>query len=388
MRGGRPKPRLLVPRGYTGGVLLLRTALLSLVVAAVLAPAAEATSVRDRDIGWPQELLRELGLQPVRATPCPRTRITARTMRVQSLISRADPRDALYTIFHDRPAENIWGNLWYDPCDQDRLQVGIASGGSRADTRRAVRDARALLARRGLSRLVRLRAVRSTYRELSDEADAIGRRFNDLLDAALISTGIDTSRNTIEIELARRVTKEQGDRLRAAAAASSVNVVVHVQPAPPPTYQATFSVDRGAVDRASPRLALTIFDSSCGADETHDSPQRFAGVSIVKGMQAWVLTARFRTMIRDDLSVSACEGNSPELDVVRTTVTLPGPLGDRAVVDGTPGPSDLRFVELPPVSRTAIRSLVPRFIYTGRDCDAADIRAAFRGRPKDSWCYF
>lgn len=213
----------------------MRCALLGLLVLLATAPAIEARSVLDREIGWSPALLRELRLPKVPAAPCRARPLTKRDTRVQSRIDEADPRDALYLILHDRPTTNLWGNLWFDACDGGRLEVGVASGGSRDQTRRAVRQARAYLTRRRLSSIVRLVAVRSTYRQLSDAVDALSDQFAAEIDGGLISPGIDTRRNTVDVDVGRATTSEQRDRLTAAALASPVNVVLHVEPAPAPT---------------------------------------------------------------------------------------------------------------------------------------------------------
>ena len=119
-----------------------------------------------------------------------------------------------------------WGSDWFDPCDGGRLQIGIASGPAAA-LRHAVRATRRVLARRGITRYTRIVAVRSTYRELMDAQDVFETQFRALLERGLLLPGIATSRNTIDVEVARGVAPTDRDSLQRAALASPVNIVLH-----------------------------------------------------------------------------------------------------------------------------------------------------------------
>ena len=154
------------------------------------------------------------------------------------------------------------------------------------------------------------------------------------------------------------------------------------------TYATSFVVVKSPRQRERRRFRLIVQDNDCAADETLDSAERFAGVSVRRERFAYVLVARFRSAAAAEGTASTCEGTDDPRLTVRTTVTLPTKLGRRAVVNGAPGPSDFRFVLIPPVGPTAIRALVPRFIYSGRMCDRGPVKNAFKGRPKDEWCFY
>lgn len=369
-----------------------RIALVALLALLIAAPAASARSVGDPDIGWPVALRKQLRLPKIAsAKPCKRDDMRT-AMRVQNRIYRRAPDvdRALYRIFHNRPT-NIWGNAWFMPCDGDRMQVGVASGGSARDTRAAVREARRYLRRKKLTRSVRLVAVRSTYRELSDQIVALRGMEDRLSGQGDLSWGIDTQRNTVEIEGDHRVPEADRALFREFARTSPVNVIVRFERAPDPnapipTYPVNVVLDRASVDRNGRTVRVTIDDPSCSADETNDTAERFAGVRVRKLAHAYVLTARLR--VNPEWGASTCEGNVDPRTSITTTVGLPGPLGRRGIVDGNRGPSDFRLVALPPVGAKAIRSLVPKYVYAGRDCDARDVRAAFKGREKTEWCFF
>jgi hypothetical protein len=203
-------------------------AIVALVTLLVATPAG-ARSVRDPDIGWATALRHELRLAKVPTTPC-HAELTGAMIRLQDRVARRDPRDALYRIFHDRAGTNIWGNLWYEPCDGGRLHVGVASGGSARATRVALVRARRVIARNGQTRDVRFVAVRSTYRQLSDATEAFDAALGDVL-GDRVSVGTETSRNTLVIDVSGRATVADRRRVRAWAAASPVSVVVHAEPA-------------------------------------------------------------------------------------------------------------------------------------------------------------
>jgi hypothetical protein len=197
---------------------MLRGAVVCLLIAAAALPsAALARSVYDPDIGWSTARRRALHLPRVHARPCHRP-LTRAMIHMQSVVDkRGNPLEAIRAIMHYR-----WGNAWWDPCDGGRLGIGIQPAGARYVPR-----VRALLAKRHLTHLTRLFAVRSTYRELSDAEDALLRANESLLGASLITAGIDTTRNTVVVELARPVTPEDRARIRGAALGAPVNVVVH-----------------------------------------------------------------------------------------------------------------------------------------------------------------
>lgn len=373
-----------------------RAGLLALVLLAFASlgpgtPGADARSVSDPDIGWPTALRRELGLRPLSPRPCS-ARVTRAAIRLQDRIDRRDPRNRLYTIFHDRPNENMWGNLWYDHCDGGRLYVGVASTGTARNTRRAVARARRVLRERGQTRDVRLVAVRSTYRQLMEAQDAFEAAFATQFAADLYSPGIDTSRNAVDVEVFAEATPADRKAMRAFAAASPVNVLLRFEPpadpnAPVPTYEASVAIDRATVRRDSRDVTVTVGDSSCAADETFDSAARFVGVAVRRVGSAFALTARFRVN-PDWPRFSTCVGvDDPRLSVT-TTVRLPGPLGRRGLVNDPRDEDGAGVVLVPPVGVKAIRSLVPRFVYSGEDCDAGPVKRAFRGRPKTRWCSF
>lgn len=364
----------------------------ALLVLLVAAPVATARSVSDPDIGWPAELRKQLRLPKIAsATPCNRE-LSRVGIRVQNRINRRAPDadSALYRIFHNRPT-NIWGNAWFTPCDGGRMQIGVASGGSARDTRAAVREARRYLERKKLTRSVRLVAVRSTYRELSDQIVALEPFEEVMLRSRDLSWGIDTQRNAVVIEGDHGVPEADRARFREFARTSPVNVIVRFERAPDPnapipTYTAAFVLDRGSIGRNDRTVTLKIDDPSCSADETNDTAERFDGVRVRKLAHAYALTARLR--VNPEWGASTCEGNSDPRTSITATVTLPTPLGRRGIVDGAQGPGGFRFVVLPPVGAKAIRSLVPKYQYSGRDCDARDVRQAFKGRKKTEWCFY
>lgn len=376
------------------GVLLPLLALALLASAFLMGSGtttAHARSVSDPDIGWPTALRRELGLRKLSPRPC-RARDTRASRRRENRIERHDPRNRLYTILHDRPHENLWGNLWSTACDGGRLQVGVASTGTPRNTRRAVARARRYLRDHGQRRDVRLVAVRSTYRQLMEAQGTLESAFATQLDADIISPGLDTTRNAIEVEVAGEASAADRAALKAFARDAPVNVLLRFEPppdpnAPIPTYTAGFTVDRATVRRGSRDLTVTVGDSSCAADETFDSAARFAGVRVTRAGRAFVLVPRFRVN-PDWPRYSTCVGtNDPRL-VVTTTVRLPGPLGRRAIVEGSRGSDGPLPVVVPPVGASAIRSLVPRFVYSGDDCEAGPVARAFRGRRTSEWCEY
>lgn len=271
------------------------------------------------------------------------------------------------------------------------MQVGVASGGMDHDTRAAVREARRLLERKKLTRSVRLVAVRSTYRALSDQVVALDELEERLTGNGSIEWGIEPQRNAVVIEGDHHVPEADRASVREVARTSPVNVIVRFERAPDPTapvrtYAATFVLDRATVDRRGRTVKVKVDDPSCGARGADDVAARFAGVRIRTLAHAFVLTARLR--VDPEWGRAMCVDDAAPGSSITTTVTLPQTLAHRGIVDGAPGPGGFRFVALPPVGANAIRSLVPRFQYTGSDCDARDVRQAFRGREKTEWCFY
>lgn len=204
---------------------LARVSILVAVMLAAATPATPATpaagrSVRDPDIGWSETLRRELRLERPATRPCTGD-LTAAMRTVPNRVDDHLPFEALRATFHYR-----WGNAWYDRCDGGLLKVGVPPAPA-ADVRRTVRRARTLIARRRLTRDVAFVAVRSTYRDLSDAQDALYAQFGDLYARGLLSSGIETDRNTIVYDVARPVTPADYQRLAAAALQSPANVVLH-----------------------------------------------------------------------------------------------------------------------------------------------------------------
>jgi hypothetical protein len=191
--------------------------LAALVLTLALAAApAQARSVYDADIGWTTAQRRALHLPRVDAKPCTRD-LTRRQIHLQYVLARRNPIEAIRAAFHYR-----WGNAWYDPCHGGRLSIGVHPGGA-ADLPKA----RAIVARRHLAKYIRFVAVRSTYRELSDEVDLIGRLYDAQTRACHLTWGIDTQRNTVVIDLATTLSDADRAAIRAHALAAPVNVVVH-----------------------------------------------------------------------------------------------------------------------------------------------------------------
>lgn len=357
----------------------------------VAAPDAAARSVHDRDVGWPSALRQELGLPKVKTKRCDREHTRA-TIRRQNRIHRRDEqRDVLFRIFHRKSERNMWGNMWFALCQGGELQIGVAYAGSARDARRAVRRARTHLARRKLTRDVRLVAVRSTYRQLEQESDRLWKLIRKRPGVDRVMSGISTTRNVLEIEIDHRVPEATQKLLRTFARRSPVAVLLIVEPAPDPnapipTYEGSIRLDPAAVDRNATTIPVTVDDQSCAADESYDSAARFAGIEVRRDGHAYVLTARLRSN-PDWPELATCEGDDDPRSRIETTVTLPEPLGTLGLVNGSEGPGGFHVL-VPPVGDEAIRSLIPRFAYAGDTCDAPDVRQAFRGRKKSAWCFF
>lgn len=385
--------RTLNAIGKPGRATALWVVATVLLVGLVLAAGASARSVHDPDIGWPTALRKELRLPKVVTKECQKEHTRA-TIRRQNRIHRRDEqRDVLYRFFHRKSERNMWGNMWYALCRGGELQIGVAYAGSARDVRRAVRRARAHLARRKLTRDVRLVAVRSTYRELEQAGDKLWKLIRKRPGSDRIASGISTTRNTVEIDIDHRVPEATRAVIRRFARSSPVAVVLNVEPAPDPnapipTYAGDIVLDPATVDRDAQTVNVTVEDTSCAADESYDSAARLAGVEVRRDGHAYVLTARLR-INRDWPLMSNCEGNSDPRTRVPTTVTLPEPLGALGIVGGKDDDEGVKpNVLLAPVGDEAIRSLVPRFVYSGDLCDVTDVRQAFRGRKKTQWCFY
>jgi hypothetical protein len=360
-----------------------------LAVLLIAASPAGARSIRDPDIGWPTALRRELHLPALRTTPC-RARVTKAMERLQGRVSGREPR--LRGILRYGEVD-VWGSSWYTTCDGGRLQIGIAGGAPAGATRRVVRRLRRALADRGITRDVRLVAVRSTYKQLVTQQELVDTTVvPGALEAEHLSTSIDTVRNAVEVEVYNTAPPEEVARARAFAREAPVNVVVHVEPpadpsAPLATYEAPVVLERGGIRRGSRNVPLRINDDTCFADESFDSAARFASVRVRKARHAWLLVARFRVN-PDWPRFSTCVGTIDPRLTVRTTVRLPSRLGRRGIVDDSDDAGDRRRVLLEPQGARAIRALSPRFVYTGDLCDRPAVRRAFRGRPKSTWCLY
>jgi hypothetical protein len=196
--------------------------LLVLLGALALPAAAPARSVFDPDIGWPAALRAKYAIPHLGTHPCRRD-ITRADIHRQSLIDkRGDPSEGLRRIFHYR-----WGAGWFDFCDAGRLHIGVV-----ASEAAGIPVARALIARRHLTRYIRFVAVRSTWRELSDVQTEFEQRWPELEDQSLVEDSSDPERNAVRIDLAKPVTPDVRAAIRAWALRAPVNVVVHDTDAP------------------------------------------------------------------------------------------------------------------------------------------------------------
>lgn len=232
-RSGPPRHEA-TPSGSSAAraATLLAATFLAAVSVLAAAPSADARSVTDPDIGWPTALRKELHLPKVAAAHACTKRTTKAMIRLQSRLDRRDPGDHLRGLLHYATNSDVWGSLWYDPCDGGRLEVGVASGGTARDTRTALRRARAFVREQHQTRDVRFVAVRSTNRQLYDASDAFGTAFSDLFDTTDLESGIDTSRNALDIDVPGGLPDAARARLHAFAASSPVNVLLHFEPAP------------------------------------------------------------------------------------------------------------------------------------------------------------
>lgn len=367
-----------------------RAALIAGLMLSIGAAAASARPV-DSDLGWPEGLRKGLRLPKVKNQDCDKDPTRAMIRRQDRIYRLGNPRDELFRVFHRRGADNMWGSAWFELCRRGEMQIGVVYSGTPRQTRAAVRKARRYLARRKLRSDVRLIAVRSSYRDLLEASDDLWKLVKRL-GIRGIGSGASTTTNTLEIDVGYRVPEADLVRLRRFAAESPVRVRLNIEPAPDPnapipTYEGRITLDRASIDRHAQTVAVTVEDTSCAADESYDSAARFAGVEVKQVGQAYVLTARLRTTPGWP-QIATCEGDDDPRLRVATVVTLPEPLGDRGIVDGASGASDFRHVLLPPVGAAAIRSLVPKYIYSGETCDLPEVRQAFKGRKKTEWCFF
>jgi hypothetical protein len=198
----------------------MRVALIALACCAVACATAEAKSIYDKDIGWPEKLRRELRLERPVTRDCERPPTKEGGRRQNRIVGSRDPIEALRAIFEYR-----WGNAWFDRCDGERLKVGVVRVSARK-LRRQLARARAMIARRRLTGDVTFVAVRSSYRELSDAEDRLLEQFAQLSDSADLTAGIDTEFNAVVVEVARDVGNADVTRVREAGRAAPVNVIV------------------------------------------------------------------------------------------------------------------------------------------------------------------
>jgi hypothetical protein len=132
-------------------------------------------------------------------------------------------------------------------------------------------------------------------------------------------------------------------------------------------------------DRGSTSLRAWISDGVCvPTDELPASRFDHADVDITRF--SFVIHAKMRT--QEGMTVDTpCAGVGAPAFPVR--ITLPLPLGDRAVVSSV-GPHAPKLVLLLPRRRGELRIFAPpEYFYDSEDCDAA--RRFFRGAIAD-WC--
>lgn len=173
----------------------------------VLAVSAQDGSPEEPRSGWRDGLRRELGLIEGPIREC-RKRLTPAMIRRQDRVDRRDPDDDLRAAIPDS------GGAWFDACDEGRVNVGIPS---RPDVRERVLRARRFLAASGMTQDVRLVAVRSSYAALARGQERLGEPFERLLSAGLASSGIDTRRNAVIVEVASSVSAADWRALAVAA---------------------------------------------------------------------------------------------------------------------------------------------------------------------------
>jgi hypothetical protein len=107
-----------------------------------------------------------------------------------------------------------FGGMWFDPSTAD-LHVGVSS---RAGRRAAERVA----ARTGLSSDLVVTGVTSTWAELEAAQERWDRRLSRLLRKGEVATSLDPKSNSVDIELAARVTRSRRAALLSMASAEDV----------------------------------------------------------------------------------------------------------------------------------------------------------------------
>jgi hypothetical protein len=196
--------------------------IVGLLVAATAVVCVVATSAfrseRERVPGWPESLRRELGLVLPGNERCERVSLRAR-LRLQGRLDDRRVADGVRAIIG--PA----GGAWFDSCERGVLKFGLAPGNPNG-LRRHVKRLRRLFRNRNVEGDVKLVAVRSSYGELARAQERLGEPYERLLSAGLASSGIDTERNAVIVEVARPVTDADRLALRGSARRAPVNVII------------------------------------------------------------------------------------------------------------------------------------------------------------------
>ena len=147
---------------------------------------------------------------------------------------------------------------------------------------------------------------------------------------------------------------------------------------PTPTH---FSLRR-APNRAERKVAIAVSRGACVSGDDDLKPDKYSGASVTVTPHAYVVTVRMRKVTEE----GGCAGVG--LADFAKTVTLPGPLGDRALVSGG-GQHGMSYVVVPPLGAVAIREIVDQQRHPGTfyvDPQCRRVARAFRGLPKSRWC--
>lgn len=116
-----------------------------------------------------------------------------------------------------------WAGSWFDPGDQGRFKIGVATSQS-PPAGASIDKAKAILASKGVDTYTDFLAVTSSWADLTHAQDALNDQLSGLISAGKVTTAINPETNSVVVETTNDVTSDQIASLNTAATTVAVTI--------------------------------------------------------------------------------------------------------------------------------------------------------------------
>ena len=130
-------------------------------------------------------------------------------------------QDAAQSVIGQVPSAvgSTWAGAWYDPADNGRLKIGIASG-KKALAAAGISTAKSILDTKGVGSYTDFVSVASSWNDLVAAQSRLDDQLGDLVKQGDVTTSITPDSNSVQVETARALPSSATTRVEAAATGS------------------------------------------------------------------------------------------------------------------------------------------------------------------------